>query len=168
MATMYIITGPAGIGKSTISEKIADTLPKCALIEGDTIYSFIKGGYVSPWKDGNHLEIFWKNCFSIIDNYLNDGYDVVFNYIVNIEKFDIIKEKYKDHNVKFVMLVADLSVLITRDMQRPIECQMGERCSILLNNFLNSGFDAKYILDTTKLSITDTVNHIINDDELFI
>ena len=38
MSKLYIITGPAGVGKSTISTKIAETLPKSALIEGDEIY----------------------------------------------------------------------------------------------------------------------------------
>ena len=38
MARLYVITGPAGIGKSTISKKIAETKNKSVLIEGDDIY----------------------------------------------------------------------------------------------------------------------------------
>lgn len=42
MNKLYIITGPAGVGKSTISNKLAESLSKSALIEGNTIYnSFI-------------------------------------------------------------------------------------------------------------------------------
>ena len=32
---LYIITGPAGVGKSTISKKIAESKKKSVLIEGD-------------------------------------------------------------------------------------------------------------------------------------
>jgi len=32
---LYIITGPAGVGKSTISRKIAEDLEKSVLLEGD-------------------------------------------------------------------------------------------------------------------------------------
>ncbi|MBR3281612.1 MAG: (d)CMP kinase [Clostridia bacterium] len=39
MSKLYIITGPAGVGKSTISKKIAESLSKSVLIEGDDIYS---------------------------------------------------------------------------------------------------------------------------------
>lgn len=60
MATLYIITGPAGVGKSTVSSQVASGLKKSALIEGDDIYGQVVGGYVSPWKENNHLSIFWK------------------------------------------------------------------------------------------------------------
>ena len=35
---LYIITGPAGVGKSTVSKMLAETKVKSALIEGDDIY----------------------------------------------------------------------------------------------------------------------------------
>lgn len=46
MTNLYIITGPAGVGKSTISKKIAKLRNKSALIEGDDIYHQVVGGYV--------------------------------------------------------------------------------------------------------------------------
>ena len=60
MNKLYIITGPAGVGKSTISKIISENKNKCALIEGDEIYHFVKGGYVSPWKEGIILKFFGK------------------------------------------------------------------------------------------------------------
>ena len=60
MPKLYIITGPAGVGKSTISKEIAKLKSKSALIEGDDIYHQVIGGYVQAWKNGNHLETFWK------------------------------------------------------------------------------------------------------------
>ncbi len=50
MAKLYVITGPVGVGKSTISRKIAEASSKSALIEGDDLYSQIVGGYVDPWE----------------------------------------------------------------------------------------------------------------------
>ncbi len=38
MNTLYFITGPAGVGKSTVSKKLANKLIKSVLIEGDDIY----------------------------------------------------------------------------------------------------------------------------------
>ncbi len=51
MPNLYIITGPAGVGKSTVSKKIAMTSKKSALIEGDDIYHQVVGGYVPAWKE---------------------------------------------------------------------------------------------------------------------
>ena len=58
MSMLYIITGPAGVGKTTVSELVAESLDKSVLIEGDVIYHQVIGGYKAPWEDGNHL---WEN-----------------------------------------------------------------------------------------------------------
>ena len=82
MPILYIITGPAGVGKSTISKELAMSSNKSVLIEGDDIYHQVVRGYTPAWKDGNHLQTFWKVCMNIFQIYLDDGYDVIFNYIV--------------------------------------------------------------------------------------
>ena len=46
MARLYIITGPAGVGKSTISKGIAESLKKSVLLEGDDFYHQVVGSYV--------------------------------------------------------------------------------------------------------------------------
>ena len=164
MSKLYIITGPAGVGKSTISRKLAELKDKSALIEGDEIYHQVVGGYMSPWKEGNHLEVFWKVCIDIIKNYLQNGYDVIFNYIVGLKDLDVLKEKFKEYDIKFVVLMVDEETLLKRDKQRPLEWQMGERCIVLLNSFKDKGYKNKYILDTSNLSIEDSVNTILEEN----
>ena len=72
MKTLYLITGPAGVGKSTISKLIAKNLEKSCLIEGDDIYAMVVGSYQSAWKEGNHLDFFWKNSLDLIENSLEN------------------------------------------------------------------------------------------------
>ena len=72
MPILYIITGPAGVGKSTISKELAMSSNKSVLIEGDDIYRQVVGGYTPAWRDGNHLQTFWKVCLNIIDTYEYD------------------------------------------------------------------------------------------------
>lgn len=160
MSNLYIITGPAGVGKSTISRRIAESKNKSALIEGDEIYHQVVGGYVQAWKEGNHLDTFWKICLSSIETYLEDGYDVIFNYIVNPESVELIKNKLKNHTIKFVVLVVDEKTLLLRDKERPEDCQMKERCIVLLNSFKNKNYNAQSILDTTNLSVNGTIDII--------
>ena len=157
---LYVITGPAGVGKSTISRKIAENLKKSVLIEGDDIYHQVIGGYVQAWKDGNHLKIFWKVCFSMIKEYLYDGYDVIFNYIVNKENLEFIKEIFKKYGIKFVVLMVEEKTLLERDKTRPENCRMNERCIVLLNNFKQKYNNEKNVLYTDNLSIDETVHEI--------
>ena len=167
MPNLYIITGPAGVGKSSISKRLAESKNKSVLIEGDDIYHQVVGGYVQAWKDGNHLETFWKVCLKSIKIYLEDGYDVIFNYIINPENIDIIRNKFSNYNIKFVVLLVDEEILLARDKERPEDCQMKERCIVLLNSFKNKNYNSNNILDTSNISIGETIN-IIENEERFI
>ena len=164
MPNLYIITGPAGVGKSTISKEIAKNKTKSALIEGDEIYYQVVGGYVPAWKEGNHLDTFWKVCINTINTYLEDGYDVVFNYIVTPTPLQIMKKEFENYSIKFVVLLVDETTLLSRDKERPEDCQMKDRCITLLNNFKNNNYNKRNILDTTNLSVDDTINIIENND----
>ena len=160
---LYIITGPAGVGKSTISKRLATLKEKSVLIEGDDIYGQVIGSYVSAWKEGNHLDIFWKICLDMINTYLENGYDVVFNYIVTPEVLKKIKERFS--RFKFVILITDEDELLKRDLLRPEDCRMRERCVVLLNNFKNNNYDKDYMLDITKLSVDEVIEHLEKDDK---
>ena len=158
MNKLYLITGPAGVGKTTISKALAHNLPKSVLIEGDDIYHMVKGGYVSPWMEGNHLKLFWENSISLIKNSLENGYDVVFNYIIKKEDYEILKEKFKDYKIIFKVLLVSEEELLKRDCLRDEDCRMNERCLVLLNSFKKQNFSDKYIIDITNLDINETLN----------
>ena len=148
------------MGKSTISRRIAESKNKSVLIEDDYIYHQVVGGYVQAWKEGNQLDTFWIICLSSIKTYLEDEYDVIFNYIVNPENIEVIKNKLKNYTIKFIVLVVDEKTLLLRDKERPEDCQMKERYIVLLNSFKNKKYDIKNILNTTNLSIEETINII--------
>ena len=167
MSKLYIITGPAGVGKSTISKGIAESKKKSALIEGDDIYHQVIGGYVQAWKEGNHLDVFWKVCINTIKAYLEEGYDVIFNYIVTPTPLKQMQEEFKDYDIKFIVLLVDEKTLLLRDKERPEECQMNERCITLLNSFKNNNYNNQNILDTSNITVNETVD-IIERDNRFI
>lgn len=168
MNKIYLITGPAGVGKSTISRKIAETLKKSILIDGDDIYHLVIGGYVAPWQKGNHLEFYWQNILSIITNSINNGYDIVFNYIITKQQLENIKHNFPNAEIKFICLMADDEVLIQRDKLRDLNKQMGSRTLTLSNELKLQNFNPKYILDSTNLSINQICDLIINKEDYLI
>lgn len=168
MNNLFLITGPAGVGKSTISQLIADSLNKSILIEGDDIYHLVKGGYVSPWLEGNHLDIFWKNVISLIDNSLKNGYDVVFNYIIPKDRAERLARQFSFAKVKFIALLVDEETIIKRDKLRPVDSQMGERSIVLLKNALKENYNQNNILYTTNLNEKQTFNEIMNNDRFVL
>lgn len=161
MNKLYLITGPAGVGKSTISKALAERLNKSVLIEGDDLYHMVISSYVPAWKPGNHLELFWENVISLIKNSLEEGYDVVFNYIINKEDYLMLKKEFENYQVIFKVLIVDEEELLRRDKLRKEENRMNERCLVLLNNFIKQDFDKEFILDSTNLNIKETIERII-------
>ena len=112
MNKLYIITGPAGVGKSTISYEVGKRLKKSVVIEGDTIYNFFVGGRIKPWYKNAPLDLFWNNCIMLIKSYLETGYDVVFNYIISNKNLDRLKETFKDYEIIFRCLLVDEKTII--------------------------------------------------------
>lgn len=161
MNKLYLITGPAGVGKSTISKSLAERLNKSVLIEGDDIYHMVVSSYVPAWKPGNHLELFWKNVISLIKNSLENDYDVVFNYIINKDDYLVLNNEFKNYNVIFKVLIVDEEELLRRDKLRAKENRMNERCLILLRQFIKQDFNDEFIIDSSNLSIEQTVERII-------
>lgn len=161
MNKLYLITGPAGVGKSTISKSLAEHLNKSVLIEGDDIYHMVISSYVPAWKPGNHLELFWKNVISLIKNSLEKGYDVVFNYIINKDGYLMLKKEFEKYQVIFKVLIVDEEELLRRDKLRDEENRMNERCLVLLKQFINESFSDEFIIDSTNLNIEETLERII-------
>ncbi len=168
MSNLYIITGPAGVGKSTISKRLAESKNKSALIEGDEIYREVVGGYVSAWKKGNHFDTFLKVCISSIKVYLEDGYDVVFNYVLDNEDVQKIKDGIKDTTIRFTVLLTDEKTIMLRDKEREEDCRMNERCLVLLNSFKKEFESSNNTLDTTNMSIDEVVRAIDSDDRFIL
>ena len=162
MNKLYIITGPAGVVKSTISKSLAMSIPKSVLIEGDTIYNFFVSDRISPWKLNAPLDLFWSNSIYLIKSYLEKGYNVIFNYIISPINLKKITEEIKHYEINFSLLIASPEVLIKRDKLRSEDCQMKERVLVLLKQFLNYNYEEKNIIDTSNLSVEETVNKIIN------
>lgn len=52
--SLLVVTGPPGVGKSTVSALVADRLPRSVLVEGDAFFAFVRQGFVEPWLPESH------------------------------------------------------------------------------------------------------------------
>lgn len=155
-------------GKSTVSKRLAEKKKKSVLLEGDEIYHHVIGSYISPWKEGNHLDVFWKVVLETINIYLENGYDVIFNYIVGEKDLVILQERFCEYKIKFIVLMANENTIIKRDLERQEDCRMGKRAIELLQNFRNKEIERKYIIETDNLNIDEIIDIIDNDNKFYI
>ena len=63
-------------------------------------------------------------------------------------------------NKPLSVLLTDEKTLLKRDAERPEDCQMKERCIVLLNSFKEKGYSEKNMLDTTNLTVEEIVDMI--------
>lgn len=164
---VYIISGPAGVGKSTTSKELIKKFKNSAYISGDDVSHLHINGRKNPW-DRSEEVLIWDNILSLTKNFIKYGVDVIIDYVTFPKEAEWVSKNLKSLNVEviYVVLWTDMGTLLTRDSMRVPGARMGERCVILIEEFIESGIKGKYIFDTTDSSpddITYVVNEIISN-----
>jgi len=164
LQTVYIMSGPAGVGKSTTSRALVQALPNSAYISGDYVSHMHVNGRQKPWDSKFELSLIWNNILSLTQNFVSNEIDVVIDYVTFPNEAYWLRDRLKELsvNVVYTVLWVDPETLMSRDKLRNPEHQMKERCLILLNEFKESGLDPKHLLDTSHSSV-DSLDVVIDD-----
>ncbi|MBY6036905.1 AAA family ATPase [Fictibacillus nanhaiensis] len=168
MRNVYILSGPAGVGKSTTSKELVKKLSNSAYLSGDYISHMHINGREKPWESEHEHSLIWNNILHLTRNFINHGCDVVIDYVTFPNDARWLSENIKELNavVKYVVLWVDQGTLLKRDNGRIEEHRMGKRCMILFDEFTNSGLDHKHFLNTSELTLKENdyiINKIVND-----
>ena len=151
---IYIISGPPGVGKSTVSKELAATFDKSAVIEGDMIYLMVKSGLVAPWEDdGYYMDLFWDNIISLTKNFMDRGITVVIEYVIFEEQLKKIADflKARQINLKYCVLLAEEQTLRARDLSRKEIERTGDLSITSRNEFLSKNINQNHLLYTCLL-----------------
>lgn len=170
MNHVYIISGPAGVGKSTTSKQLVQRFSNSAYISGDYISHLHVKGRQKPWESEEELALIWTNLLALTRNFLAQGIDVVIDYVAFPKEAKWLKEQLIDTpaNVSYVVLWTDRETLLARDQTRQPEHQMGERCLILMNEFLESGVENRHIVNNNSRSIEGVIEMIISGERYIL
>lgn len=170
--TIYLLSGPAGVGKSTTSKELVRSLERSAYLSGDEVSHIPVNGRGKPWICEETLKLTWINLFSLTKNLLDFDYDVVIDYVTFPKEADWLVNELKDVDVRivYVVFMVNLETLLYRDRLRPKDFQMGERSGILLKEFEEALTDKKHVIETDLYTV-DQINEIIEsikNDERFL
>src|SRR5690625_5635889 len=70
---VYIVSGPAGVGKSTTSKELVKILKNSSYISGDYISHMHVNGRKKPWESQEEVTLIWDNILSLTKNFLRHG-----------------------------------------------------------------------------------------------
>ncbi|MFJ5771674.1 AAA family ATPase [Psychrobacillus sp. NPDC093180] len=93
MNKIYIISGPAGVGKSTTAKSLAEQFVQSAYIEGDSINHMVVGGYLPPWKSEESLALVWENIADLSINFVKANKNVIIDYVAFPEEVEKLSQR---------------------------------------------------------------------------
>jgi cytidylate kinase len=84
MASLLIVTGPPGAGKSTVAALIADSTPRSVLVPGDAFFGFLANGAIDPWLPESHEQntVVTRAAGKAVGEFVAGGFSVVYDGVI--------------------------------------------------------------------------------------
>ena len=164
---MVVITGSPGTGKTTISSIIAkeSSMEKSVHMHTDDFYHYLSKGAIPPYlPESNDQNLIVIEAFlDAAKRYVRGGYDVIVDGIIGpwfLSPWEeITKEGYEVH---YIILRASKEETIKRAVERSkLDRETNTKVvETMWVQFHNLGYYERNVIDTTNLSISDTVSMI--------
>lgn len=116
---VLIITGPPGVGKTTIAEILAARSARAVHLEADAFFRFIRTDYIEPWRpeSAEQNRVVMSIAAKAAAGYAAAGYFTIVDGIVLPHWFlEPMRDALRDagHNAAYAVLQAPLSVCMAR------------------------------------------------------
>lgn len=164
---IVVITGSPGTGKTTVSAIIAkeSDMEKSVHMHTDDFYHDLSKGAIPPHlPESNQQNLIVIEAFlEAAKRYVRGGYDVIVDGIIGpwfLEPWlNVAQEGYEAH---YIVLRASKEETMKRAIERP---KLNHKENVALveamwEQFRDLGIYERNVIDTTKLSIQDTVSAI--------
>lgn len=81
---VLILSGPPGVGKTTVAGLLAQRAERSVHLEADHFFFFIKSGFIEPWDPASaeQNQLAMRTAAEAAASYANAGYETIFEGIV--------------------------------------------------------------------------------------
>jgi cytidylate kinase len=156
---IIIINGPAGVGKTTVSKKLGQSLENSVVIHGDMLRSFAPENAASFLGEGSTYLV----AARLTQTYLSLGAKhVIFEYVFE-RSVDLSRYKsslVENHTCMQVTLWASLDIVSAREATRHSRERLGARVATCYKAMQKTLSALGTIIETANLSPDEVVNRI--------
>ena len=153
MADLLVVTGPSGVGKSTVSRLVASGVEPSAHIRMDTFLFSVVGGWVDPWRPeaAHQNRIVGGAAVAAAMEFIGGGYTVAFDGTVFPDALDELAGACRHRKIPFhyVVLRCDLATCFDRAMGRDGERSNAEQFADLHAKFSALGARETHVVDAS-------------------
>ncbi|MEV0950369.1 AAA family ATPase [Promicromonospora sp. NPDC050249] len=172
LAGCLLITGTPGAGKTTVSQLVAERLPRAARVDGDVFGIMLVSGRAnmldaagrwSPGPDGQHqLRLRMINLCSVADNFAEAGFTPVADSVVETrEELRFIAGRLRARPLMLVVLCPPLEVARHRNATRAVETRVDYDFAPLARNQRRELGDLGWWLDSGEQTAEETADLIV-------
>lgn len=163
---IYVITGVMASGKSTAAEALAKSLDRCVHLRGDIFRKMIVTGREEMCENPSEealrqLDMRYFITAKVAIEYYNNGFSVVVQDNFLGEKLLYFMELLKQYQAYVIVLNPDIKSIEQREQIRDKKGYVGFTVEGLYNTFIKETPKIGLWLDTTNMSIEETVNEIL-------
>lgn len=164
MKTVYLISGPIGVGKSTVARALSEATGS-SLIVGDDLYNFEEEAHLE-WEE--KLQNGWDRILVACKERMDSHESIVIDFVVE-DELTWFMDQLSGYNCRlvYVVLLADKDTILNRLEERD-DLRYKDRSMELLNQLSKDPFNKSYLLDTTTKEVKDTVQEITTSSRFIV
>lgn len=164
--SLLIVTGPVGVGKTSVSTAVSDMLTHKKIPNAFIDIDNLRCAYPSPANDRFNMELGYKNLALIWPNYLEYGirHLVIPDVIENHEDVNKFKSVIPSAEITIIRLTAPVATLHSRLEQREAgDMQVWHKHrAIELSKQFEELRPEDYLIDTEKKTITEIAEEALS------
>jgi predicted kinase len=176
-APILILSGPPGVGKSTVAGILSARSPRAVHLESDAFFRFIRSGYIEPWKRESHEQnaLVMRIVARAAAAYAQAGYFTIVDGIVIPGWFlEPLREGLREagHAVAYAVLRAPLPLCVERVQERegapPIDAAAVEQ---IWHSFADLGELESHAVQTEAASpdaVADALSQRLGERQLTV
>jgi tRNA uridine 5-carbamoylmethylation protein Kti12 len=129
VASVVVLTGPAGAGKNTVAVELTKQLDHLAVIDGDDVRQMVRQPHKAPWEGeagATQHELGVQNNCSLARSFVKAGYDVLILDVVSQNLVSTYRRELSSFPCFIVSLLPSREVIRARNQQKPSYLQPQE------------------------------------------